>query len=278
MGGQGGGGKGGGGKGGGPKTGRGKAGAARGGPGGGPGGGSGRGLKTKAGTVKGRTASSTRWLRRQHADPYVAEAKAHGYRSRAAFKLVQMDERFGLLKRGARVVDLGAAPGGWTQVAIECCGRSARVVALDLIEMAPIEGAVLLTGDFREAEVRARVAAALDEPASLVLSDMAAPATGHADTDHLRVMALAEAAFDFAAEVLRPGGAFVVKVLQGGTEPALLNRLKQAFAKLRHVKPPASRADSAEMYLVATGFRGGPKAGGGPEDGPGDGPGGGTEV
>ncbi len=260
MGGQGGRGKGGGGKGGGPKTGRGKAGAARdkaGAARGGPGGGSGRGLKTKAGTVKGRSASSTRWLRRQHADPYVAEAKAHGYRSRAAFKLVQMDERFGLLKRGARVVDLGAAPGGWTQVALDRCGRSARVVALDLIEMAPIEGAVLLTGDFREAEVRARVAAALDGPASLVLSDMAAPATGHADTDHLRVMALAEAAFDFAGEVLGPGGAFVAKVLQGGTEPALLNRLKQAFARLRHVKPPASRADSAEMYLVATGFRGG---------------------
>ncbi len=270
MGGQGGGGKGGGGKdgggkGGGAKTGRGKAGAARGGPGAGPaggsGGGSGRGLKTKAGTAKGRSASSTRWLRRQHADPYVAEAKARGYRSRAAFKLVQLDERFGLLRGGARVVDLGAAPGGWTQVALERCGRSARVVALDLIEMAPIEGAVLLTGDFREAEARARVAAALDGPASLVLSDMAAPATGHAGTDHLRVMALAEAAFDFAAEVLGPGGAFVVKVLQGGTEPALLNRLKRAFARLRHVKPPASRADSAEMYLVATGFRGGAREG-----------------
>ena len=266
-GGQGGAGKGGGDKGGGPKTGRGQVGATRGGAGGGPGGGSGRGLKIKAGTVKGRSASSTRWLRRQHADPYVAEAKAQGYRSRAAFKLAQMDERFGLLKRGARVVDLGAAPGGWTQVVIERCGRSARVVALDLIEMAPIEGAVLLTGDFREAEVRARVAAALDGPASLVLSDMAAPATGHADTDHLRVMALAEAAFDFAGEVLGPGGAFVVKVLQGGTEPALLNRLKQAFAKLRHVKPPASRADSAEMYLVATGFQDRPKAGGGPGGG-----------
>ncbi len=242
-----------GGQGGAGKGGGGTGGATR----GGPGGGSGRGLKIKAGTVKGRSASSTRWLRRQHADPYVAEAKARGYRSRAAFKLAQMDDRFGLLKRGARVVDLGAAPGGWTQVALERCGRSARVIALDLIEMAPIEGAVLLTGDFREAEVRARVAAALGGPASLVLSDMAAPATGHADTDHLRVMALAEAAFDFAAEVLRPGGAFVAKVLQGGTEPALLNRLKQAFAKLRHVKPPASRADSAEMYLVATGFRGG---------------------
>ncbi len=258
-GGQGGGGQGGGGKGGGGKGGGGK--------GGGPGGGSGRGLKIKAGTVKGRSASSTRWLRRQHADPYVAEAKAQGYRSRAAFKLAQMDERFGLLKRGARVVDLGAAPGGWTQVAIERCGRSARVIALDLIEMAPIEGAVLLTGDFREAEVRARVAAALDGPASLVLSDMAAPATGHADTDHLRVMALAEAAFDFAGEVLGPGGAFVAKVLQGGTEPALLNRLKQAFAKLRHVKPPASRADSAEMYLVATGFRDWSKAGSRPGGG-----------
>ncbi len=224
---------------------------------GGKGGGSGRGLKIKAGTAKGRSASSTRWLRRQHADPYVAEAKERGYRSRAAFKLVQRDERFGFLTRGARVVDLGAAPGGWTQVVRERCGRNARVVALDLVEMAPIEGAVLLIGDFREAEARARVVAALDGPAALVLSDMAAPATGHADTDHLRVMALAEAAFDFAAEVLRPGGAFVVKVLQGGTEPALLNRLKQAFAKLRHVKPPASRADSAEMYLVATGFRGG---------------------
>ena len=235
--------------------GQGGAGQGGGGKGDGGKGGSGRGLKTKAGTVKGRTASSTRWLRRQHADPYVAEAKARGYRSRAAFKLAQMDDRFGLLKRGARVVDLGAAPGGWTQVALERCGRSARVIALDLMEMAPIEGAVLLTGDFREAEVRARVAAALDGPAALVLSDMAAPAAGHADTDHLRVMALAEAAFDFAAEVLGPGGAFLAKVLQGGTEPALLNRLKQAFAKLRHVKPPASRADSAEMYLVATGFR-----------------------
>ncbi len=251
------GGQGGGDKSGGPKTGRGKAGATQ----GGPGGGSGRGLKIKAGTVKGRSASSTRWLRRQHADPYVAEAKAQGYRSRAAFKLVQMDEGFGLLKRGARVVDLGAAPGGWTQGVLVRCGRSARVVALDLIEMAPIEGAVLLTGDFREDEVRARVVAALDGPAALVLSDMAAPATGHADTDHLRVMALAEAAFDFAAEVLGPGGAFVAKVLQGGTEPALLNRLKQAFARLRHVKPPASRADSAEMYLVATGFRGGAREG-----------------
>ncbi len=245
---------------------------------GGKGGGSGRGLKIKAGTAKGRSASSTRWLRRQHADPYVAEAKAHGYRSRAAFKLVQMDERFGLLTRGARVVDLGAAPGGWTQVVRERCGRNARVVALDLVEMAPIEGAVLLIGDFREAEARARVVAALDGPAALVLSDMAAPATGHADTDHLRVMALAEAAFDFAAEVLRPGGAFVVKVLQGGTEPALLNRLKQAFAKLRHVKPPASRADSAEMYLVATGFRDRTKAGGGPREGAGNGPGDETEV
>ncbi len=248
----------------------------------GKGGGSGRGLKVKAGTVKGRSASSTRWLRRQHADPYVAEAKAQGYRSRSAFKLVQMDDRFGLLKRGARVVDLGAAPGGWTQVAIERCGRNARVVALDLMEMAPIEGAVLLTGDFREAEARARVVAALDGPASLVLSDMAAPATGHADTDHLRVMALAEAAFDFAEEVLSPGGAFVAKVLQGGTEPALLARLKQAFAKLRHVKPPASCADSAEMYLVATGFRGGSKAGirpgSEPEDGPGGGPRDDTEV
>jgi 23S rRNA (uridine2552-2'-O)-methyltransferase len=188
-------------------------------------------VKPSAGikTVKGRSASSTRWLARQHADPFVAEAKARGYRSRAAFKLAQMDDRFGFLKRGARVVDLGAAPGGWTQVALERCGRGSRV----------------------------RVTAALRGQATVVLSDMAAPATGHAGTDHLRVMALAEAAFDFAQGVLAPGGAFVVKVLHGGTEADLLARLKRAFAKVRHVKPPASRADSAELYLVATGFRGG---------------------
>ncbi len=223
---------------------------------------SGRG-KTSVGikTDKRRSASSSRWLARQRADPFVAEAKARGYRSRAAFKLAQMDSRFRFLKRAARVVDLGAAPGGWTQVALERCGRGARVVAIDLTEIEPLEGAVCLAGDFRDAAAQARVAAALDGPAAVVLSDMAAPATGHADTDHLRVMALAETAFEFAAQVLAPGGAFVVKVLHGGAEAELLERLKRAFAKVRHVKPPASRADSAELYLVATGFRGAPDAG-----------------
>ena len=233
----------------------GKAGAAR--------GDSGRGVKTSTGikTAKGRSVSSTRWLARQLADPFVAGAKARGYRSRAAFKLAQMDDRFEFLKHGARVVDLGAAPGGWTQVALERCGRSSRVIAVDLGGMEPLEGAVLLTGDVRDGTVQARLTTALGGPATVVLSDMAAPATGHAGTDHLRVMALAETAYDFAEGVLAPGGAFVVKVLRGGTEADLLERLKRAFDKVRHVKPPASRPDSAELYLFATGFRGGAQAG-----------------
>ena len=220
---------------------------------------SGRGRKPAARlkTAKGRTVSSTKWLQRQLSDPYVAEARAQGYRSRAAFKLAQLDDRFEFLERGARVVDLGAAPGGWCQVAIERCGTQARVIAVDLAEMEPLPGVICVTGDFHEAETQARVKAALDGPAVVVLSDMAAPASGHAGTDHLRIMALAEAAFDFADETLASGGAFVVKLLQGGAEAELLGRLKRAFAKLRHVKPSASRADSAELYLVATGFRGG---------------------
>jgi 23S rRNA (uridine2552-2'-O)-methyltransferase len=223
---------------------------------------SGRGRKPAARlkTAKGRSVSSARWLQRQLSDPYVAEARAQGYRSRAAFKLVQMDDRFGFLKRGARVVDLGAAPGGWCQVAIERCGEQARVIAVDLAEMEPLPGVTCLIGDLHEAATQARVKAALDGPADVVLSDMAAPASGHAGTDHLRIMALAEAAFDFAEDTLAPGGAFVVKLLQGGAEAGLLRRLKRAFANLRHVKPSASRADSAELYLVATGFRGGAEA------------------
>ena len=218
---------------------------------------SGRGRKlARLKTAKGRSVSSTQWLQRQLSDPYVAEARALGYRSRAAFKLAQMDDRFGFLQRGARVVDLGAAPGGWCQVAIERCGSRARVIAVDLAEMEPLPGVTCLIGDLHEAATRARVKAALDGPADVVLSDMAAPASGHAGTDHLRIMALAEAAFDFAEETLAPGGALVVKLLQGGAEAELLGRLKRAFAKLRHVKPSASRADSAELYLVATGFRG----------------------
>lgn len=224
---------------------------------------SGRGRKPAARlkTAKGRTVSSTKWLQRQLSDPYVAEARALGYRSRAAFKLAQMDDRFGFLKRGARVVDLGAAPGGWCQVAIERCGKQARVIAVDLVEMEPLPGVICVLGDFHEKAIQERIKAALDGPAQVVLSDMAAPASGHAGTDHLRIMALAEAAFDFAEETLAPGGAFVVKLIQGGAEAALLGRLKRAFAKLRHVKPSASRADSAELYLVATGFRGGFRGG-----------------
>ena len=210
-----------------------------------------------------RSASSTRWLSRQLNDPYVAEAQRLGYRSRAAFKLVELDARFGLLKPGQRVIDLGAAPGGWTQVVVAAtkagAGRGAgRVVALDLLEMAPLVGAEVLRADFLDPAAPAAITAALGGAADLVLSDMAAPATGHAKTDHLRIVGLAEAALAFAETVLAPGGALVVKVFQGGAEGALLLRLRQVFAAVRHAKPPASRAESAETYVVATGFRGAP--------------------
>ncbi|HEY5598227.1 MAG TPA: RlmE family RNA methyltransferase [Kiloniellales bacterium] len=217
--------------------------------------GAGRGLTARVKTAGRRSASSTRWLNRQLNDPYVARAKRERYRSRAAFKLAQLDDRIRFLRRGARVVDLGAAPGGWTQVAVERVGRGGRVVAIDVTEMTAVPGAVILSGDVRSDQALSQVRAALEGQADVVLSDMAAPATGHAQTDHLRVMALVEVALDFAESVLAPGGTFVAKVLQGGTEPALLARLKQAFATVRHVKPPASRAESAELYLVATGFR-----------------------
>ena len=217
---------------------------------------SGRSLKVRVKTAKRRTISSARWLERQLNDPYVAEARKRGYRSRAAFKLTQLDDRFHFLKNGARVVDLGCAPGGWTQVVVERCGRSARIVGIDLTEVEPISGADLMVGDFLAEDAPQRLKTALGGPADVVLSDMAAPATGHAKTDHLRVMALVEAAHPFAREVLAPGGAFVAKVLQGGTERDLLVALKRDFAKVSHVKPAASRSDSAEMYLVATGFRG----------------------
>ena len=228
-----------------------------------------RNVKQKLRTAKGRKISSTRWLQRQLSDPYVAEAKRQGYRSRAAFKLEQMDDRYRLLKPGARVVDLGAAPGGWTQVAVARVGSGGRVVALDISEMEPIPGAEILQGDFLEEDCLLRLRALLGggpeaRVADLVLSDMAAPATGHRPTDHLRIVALAEAALDFAEEVLAPGGGFVAKVLQGGSEPELLRRLRLSFRKVHHVKPPASRQDSAELYVVATGFRGAAKVA--PED------------
>ncbi|MGH6947610.1 MAG: RlmE family RNA methyltransferase [Kiloniellales bacterium] len=216
----------------------------------------GRGLSVRLRTAKGRSHSSQLWLERQLNDPYVAEARRRGYRSRAAFKLLQLDEKERFLKRGARVVDLGAAPGGWTQVAVERVGAAGRVVAIDLLEIEPIAGAALLQGDFLAEDAPARLERALGGAADVVLSDMAASAIGHAATDHLRIVALAEAAADFAFAVLAPGGTFLAKVLKGGTEAELLARLKKAFAKVRHVKPPASRSDSAEVYVLATGFRG----------------------
>jgi 23S rRNA (uridine2552-2'-O)-methyltransferase len=214
-----------------------------------------RSTAVRAARARRRKPSSTEWLDRQLNDPYVAEARRLGYRSRAAFKLLQLDKRFRLLRRGQHVVDLGCAPGGWTQVAVMQVGPRVGVVGVDLAETAPIAGAILLRGDFRDPDTAAAVATALGVQADLVLSDMAAPATGHAPTDHLRIVALAEDAFAFAATILRPGGAFVAKVLQGGAEGELLTALKRDFAQVRHAKPPASRAESAETYVVAQGFR-----------------------
>jgi len=219
------------------------------------------GIRQKAVRVrgKGRSHSSIQWLSRQLNDPYVAEAKRQGYRSRAAFKLAQLDDRFHFLKRGMAVIDLGAAPGGWTQVAVERTGAAAgqgKVVGIDLLPIEPIPGAILLQGDFLADDAPARLTGAMGGRAGVVLSDMAPSSTGHAQTDHLRIMGLLEAAVDFAAEVLSTGGTFVGKALQGGTEINLLNRLKRDFAQVRHAKPPSSRKESAELYLVATGFRG----------------------
>jgi 23S rRNA (uridine2552-2'-O)-methyltransferase len=221
---------------------------------------SGRGQHNRVKTAKGRKTSSKLWLERQLNDPYVAEAKARGYRSRAAFKLLELDKMFGLLKKGRRVVDLGCAPGGWTQVAVDAVGagtgdKGGQVVGIDLQHVDPIPGATLIHQDFMEPDAPDRIKEALSGPADVVLSDMAAPATGHRQTDHLRIMGLCEAAFEFACEVLAPGGAFAAKVLQGGTENELLARMKQRFAQVKHAKPPASRSDSAESYVVATGFR-----------------------
>ncbi|MFQ5953788.1 MAG: RlmE family RNA methyltransferase [Kiloniellales bacterium] len=205
--------------------------------------------------AKGRSPSSGRWLRRQLKDPFVDSAQRLGYRSRAAFKLIQLDDRFHLLRPGARVVDLGAAPGGWTQVAVERV-KGGRVVSVDAAAMDPVPGAVLLRIDASGADAVAAIRATLDGPADLVMSDMSAPATGHGPTDHLRVAALAEAAYAIARRLLAPGGAFLAKVLRGGAERALLDSLKRDFALVRHAKPPASRKESRELYVIATGFRG----------------------
>jgi 23S rRNA (uridine2552-2'-O)-methyltransferase len=211
-------------------------------------------------TARGRTTSSKDWLQRQLNDPYVREARRLGYRSRAAFKLLELDDRFHFLKPGTRVVDLGAAPGGWSQVAVARVkaedGRG-KVVGLDILPIPPIPGATLLELDFLAPEAPDALRALLDGPADVVLSDMAAPTTGHGATDHIRIVALAETAYHFAAEILSPGGTFIAKVFQGGTEAELLQRLKHDFLTVRHVKPPASRAESAEVYVVAQGFRAG---------------------
>ncbi len=201
-----------------------------------------------------RSPASQRWLARQLNDPYVAAAREQGWRSRAAFKLIELDDRFHLLRRGARVIDLGAAPGGWSQVALR--RGAAAVVGIDLLPIAPLPGAVFLQGDLADPATPARLAEALGGKADLVLSDMAPNTTGHAATDHLRIVALAELALDNAEALLAQGGAFVAKVFQGGAEQTLLVRLKRGFAAVRHAKPPASRKESRELYVVATGFRG----------------------
>ena len=217
-----------------------------------------RDLKVRLRTGKGRSLAQRLWLERQLNDPYVARAKREGFRSRAAYKLIEMDDKYRFLKSAGRVVDLGAAPGGWSQIAAERGGADAgrgRVVAIDVLEMQPVAGVEVLQLDFLDADAPDRLQETLGGPADVVLSDMAANATGHRKTDHLKIMALAEAAALFAREVLAPGGTFLCKVLQGGTEGALLADLKRDFATVRHVKPAASRADSAELYVLAMGFR-----------------------
>jgi len=214
----------------------------------------GRKLTVNVRTARKRSPASAEWLRRQLNDPYVAAAKQQGWRSRAAFKLIELDDRFHIIRRDARVIDLGAAPGGWTQVAIR--RGAGMVVGVDLLPMDPIPGATLLLGDFNDQDMPRRLAAVLGGKADLVLSDMAPNTTGHAATDHLRIMALAELAAAFAREVLAPEGAFLAKVFQGGSERAMLEALKRDFVSVRHAKPPASRKESSELYVVAVGFRG----------------------
>jgi 23S rRNA (uridine2552-2'-O)-methyltransferase len=218
-----------------------------------------RALKVRVKRGAGRSLSSRQWLERQLNDPYVARAKREGFRSRAAYKLIEIDDKHRFLKPGLAVVDLGAAPGGWSQVAAKrvAAGQGrGRVIAIDRLPVEPIAGVEVLELDFLDPAAPARLEAALGRPADVVLSDMAANAVGHRATDHLKIMALVEAAAEFARTVLRPGGAFLAKVLQGGTEAALLADLKRDFAAVKHVKPAASRPDSAELYVLATGFRG----------------------
>mgnify|MGYP000181448777 CR=1 FL=1 len=220
-----------------------------------------RALRTRVKTAKGRSVSSTRWLERQLNDPYVAQAKQEGYRSRAAYKLIEIDDNFGLLSKGKTVIDLGAAPGGWTQIAARRVLAGTKgggtVIGIDLQPIEPIPHTLCLQGDFLETDGLSALQSALaGKRPDIVLSDMAASACGHPPTDHIRIMALCEAAFDFALLHLAPGGAFVAKVLRGGAEQTLLHHIKQHFRLVKHFKPPASRADSAEIYIVAKGFKG----------------------
>ena len=215
---------------------------------------SGRGREpVKVKKDRGRSQSSRAWLQRQLNDPYVAAAKAKGYRSRAAFKLIELNDKFRFLKKGAKVLDLGAAPGGWSQVA---ANAGAVVVAADVLEMEQIPGVTFFQADLTDADVAAMLKQALDGPADVVLTDMAAPTTGHRATDHIRTIALAEIALEVALDTLKPGGAFVGKVFQGGSSNELLVRLRKAFREVKHVKPPASRQESVELYVVALGFKG----------------------
>lgn len=216
---------------------------------------SGRDPGTRLKTAKKRTVSSARWLQRQLNDPYVRQAKADGYRSRAAYKLAELDERFGLLKGVRRVVDLGIAPGGWSQV-VRQRAPAARVVGIDLLPTEPLEGVTIFEMDFMADEAPAALEGALDGAPDLVLSDMAANTVGHKQTDHLRTMGLVETAVDFAINTLAPGGAFVAKVFAGGTDAELLTILKRNFTTVKHAKPPASRKDSSEWYVIAQGFKG----------------------
>ncbi|MEM8630268.1 MAG: RlmE family RNA methyltransferase [Pseudomonadota bacterium] len=224
-----------------------------------------RDLRQKVRSARGRKLSSTRWLERQLNDPYVKRARDEGYRGRAAYKILELDDKYGFLVPGARVVDLGAAPGGWSQVAVarvNALGQKpgkplGRVIGLDLKEIEPVAGADLHVLDFLSDEADTQVKAWLGGPADVVMSDMAAASSGHKQTDHLRIMALCEAAAELAFDVLAPGGTFVAKVLAGGAEGELQKRLKQEFSSVANVKPPASRADSSEKFVVARGFRGG---------------------
>lgn len=228
-------------------------------PSGGKGGGQ-RMLHTNVKTAKGRKTSSTRWLQRQLNDPYVARARAEGYKSRAAYKLLEMNDRFRFLKKGQRVVDLGAAPGGWTQVACNLVkaqqkDSGGKVVAVDLLAMDDLAPATVMQLDFMDDDAPAKIIEAIGGEADVVLSDMAPSFTGHPSTDHLRTMALVDAAWALAETILTPDGVFITKIIQGAEEQAFIRKLKQAFKKVIHVKPPASRDDSAEQYVVAMGFR-----------------------